>query len=311
MYLLSKSPLTFTASLIFGAVLLSHAAVQTSANQNDSAGVIKQARKLSMEGKQDEAIALYRQALTQEPNSYQAYLGIGAALDLKGQYGEARQNFTKAIELAPAEDKPQAERAMAISYAFQRKANDAAKYEQQAFNAQLARNDYFAAAETADELARIYLESGDFDNAYRWYQIGYDTGLKEPNISDARKNLWGFRWENAQARIAARRGKREEAEKHVAAAKAYLDKGGNPQQERFWPYLTGYVAFYLGDYKKAIADLQQADQRDPFVLCLLAQAYEKSGDQAQAQQYYRKILSFNMHSPTNAFARPLAEQKLS
>ncbi len=199
---------------------------------------------------------------------------------------------------------------MAISYAFEHKAQDAAKYEQDVFDSQLAAKDYYAAGETADELARIYIESGDLDNAYKWYQTGYETGLKQPDITDSRKNVWGFRWENAQARIAARKGNREEAQKHVDAAKTYLDKANDPQQQSFYPYLTGYVAFYEGDYKTAIADLQNANQRDPFILSLLAQSYEKTGDKTQAMELYRKILTFNMHNPTNAFARPLAKEKV-
>ena len=102
----------------------------------------------------------------------------------------------------------------------------------------------------------------------------------------------------------------ETPQQHVAAAKAILDKGGNPEQARFYPYLTGYVALYLSDYKTAIADLTKADQRDPFILVLLAQAYEKSGDKEQATGYYRKVLTVNTHNPTNAFARPLAKKKL-
>lgn len=77
------------------------------------------------------------------------------------------------------------------------------------------------------------------------------------------------------------------------------------------PYLTGYVAFYNGDYKTAIAELQKADQRDPLNLVLLAQAYEKPGDAAAAMDFYRKVLESNGHSPTNAFARPLAKKKLA
>ncbi len=235
----------------------------------------------------------------------------GTALDLKGQYDEARKKIAQAIKLAPDEKtKVQAERTMAISYAFEHKASDAAKYEQDAFNAQLAAKDYYAAGEAADELARIYLESGDLNNAERWYKTGYDTGLKQPDITESRKNVWGFRWESAQARIAARRGNREDAQKHVDAAKEYLAKANDPQQESFLPYLTGYVAFYEGDYKTAIDDLQKANQRDPFILSLLAQAYEKTGDKEQAMNYYRKILTFNMHNPTNAFARPLARQRV-
>jgi tetratricopeptide (TPR) repeat protein len=110
--------------------------------------------------------------------------------------------------------------------------------------------------------------------------------------------------------VDARKGKRDEAEKHVTAAKAALDKANNPDQARFYPYLTGYVAFYTGDYKTAIQELQKADQRDPLILALLGESYEKSGDAAKANEYYSKVLEINIHNPTNAFARPFARKKL-
>ena len=270
----------------------------------------KQAQKLNSEGKQDEALALYRQALAQVPSLYEAQLGSGIALDLQGHYQEARQHLAKAIEIANPNQKAQALRSMAMSYAFEGQAGKAAKYEKQVFDDRIMAVEYPSAAEIANELARIYLESGDISNAHKWYETGYKTAMKKQDLSEADKNLWLFRWENAQARIAARRGKTDEAQQHVAAAKAALDKANNPDQARFFPYLTGYVAFYTGDYKTAIADLQKADQRDPLILALLAEAYEKSGERSQAMDYYRKVLASNAHNPTNAFARPLAKRKL-
>jgi tetratricopeptide (TPR) repeat protein len=232
------------------------------------------------------------------------------ALDLKGNYAEAREHFTKAINEAPTDSKQQAQRAMAVSYAFEGDAYNAAKFELEVFNARLAKNDSVGAAELCNELARIYLDSGDADHAFKWYKMGYETMARKPDLSDPDKNLWLFRWENAQARIAARRGNAAEAQQHVAAAKTALDKANNPEQMRFYPYLTGYVAFYTGDYKTAATELQKADQHDPMVLALLAEAYEKSGDAAQAKGYYRKVLESNSHNPANAFARPLANKKL-
>jgi tetratricopeptide (TPR) repeat protein len=276
-----------------------------------AADLVKQGEKLNSEGKQDEALALYRQALEVSPDLYEAHLESGIALDLKGNYAEARQHLTKAVELAPAKAKQQALRAMAFSYAFEGNASEAAKFEQQVFDARMFAHDFTGAAEAANELARIYLESGDTASAYKWYQSGYETAQHKPDLTDAEKNLWLFRWEHAQARIAARNGKADEAQKHVAAAKAALDKANNPDQARFFPYLTGYVAFYTGDYKTAIADLQKADQRDPFILALQGESYEKSGHQSQALDYYRKVLAISTHNPTNAFARPLAKKKLA
>ena len=272
--------------------------------------LVQQGEKLSREGKQDDALALYNRAMDKAPTLYEAHLGAGEALDLKGEYAAALEHLNKAVEYAPPDSKVQALRTLAVSYAFQGDSFKASEPEIQVFNTRLAKSDSVGAAETCNELARIYLELGDADHAYKWYKMGYETVSQKPDLSDADKNLWQFRWESAQARVAARRGKADEAQQHVAAAKAALDKAKNPDQARFYPYLTGYVAFYTGDYKTAIAELQKADQRDPLNVVLLGQAYEKSGDAAQAKDYYRKVLEMNQHNPTNAFARPLAKKKL-
>ena len=275
-----------------------------------AADLVQRGEKLSHEGKQDEALALYAQALDKDAGFYQAHLESGIALDLKGEYAKAQEHLAKAVEVAPAESKQQALRTLAFSYMFAGDATKASEPETQVFNARVAKNDPVGAAETCNELARIYLELGDPDHAYKWYKMGYDTVSRKPDLSDADKNLWLFRWESAQARVAARRGNAEEAAQHVKAAKPALDKANNPEQMRFYPYLTGYVAFYAGDYKTAISELQKADQRDPLILALLGEAYEKAGDAAQAKDYYRKVLEINVHNPTNAFARPLAKKKL-
>lgn len=272
--------------------------------------LVGQGQKLNSEGKQDEALALYRQALEKSPDLYEAHLASGVALDLKGEYAEARTHFSEALEHAPFAERTRVLQATAISYAFEGKAEQAARFEEQVFSVRVGNADFVGAGETADELGRIFLESGDTAGAAKWYKQGYDTALQKPNLSEADKNLWLFRWENAQARIAARMGDATEAQKHLTAAKTALDKANNPDQLRFLPYLAGYVAFYTGDYKGAIAELQKGDQRDPVVLVLLGEAYEKLGNQKDAQDYYRKVFISNAHNPANASARPLARKKL-
>jgi tetratricopeptide (TPR) repeat protein len=272
--------------------------------------LVQQGQKLSREGKQDEALALYRQALDKSPRLFQAHLSSGIALDLKGDYAQARGHLAKAIEVAGPDNNVQALRSMAVSYAFEGNGREAEKYEKQVIDMAIALSKWTNAAEISNELARIYLESGNPGSAYKWYKRGYETVSRHSDMSDADKNLWLFRWESAQARVAGRRGNAAEAQQHVAAAKIALDKANNPDQMRFFPYLTGYVAYYTGDYKAAIVDLGKADQHDPLILALLGEAYEKSGDAAQAKDYYRKVLEINTHNPTNAFARPLARKKL-
>jgi len=277
----------------------------------DAAELVKQGEELAKNGKPDEALALYERAVELNPNLYQAQLFMGVALDLQGKYEEARKHLAKAIELASQEQTVQALRVMAVSYAFQRNTAKASEYEKRAFDLQNNWKQYADAAGTANELARIYLESGDIDNAFQWYQIGHTTALKIPNLTPAQKDLSDFRWNAALARIAARRGQREQALQYLTMCKTYLDKGDNPDQIQFYPYLVGYAALYRGDYATAIKELQKATQTDPFVLSLLAQAYEKLGDKAHARDYYQKIMLINTHNPSNAFARPIAREYLA
>ena len=73
---------------------------------------------------------------------------------------------------------------------------------------------------------------------------------------------------------------------------------------------TTLAAACGGDDKAAIAELQKADQEDPFVLALMAQAHEKLQEDAKAKELYRKILGVTSHTSANAYARPLAVEKL-
>jgi tetratricopeptide (TPR) repeat protein len=273
---------------------------------------IKQGQQLIHDGKPDEALALYRKTLQNEPNSLPANIAAGSVLDLMGKGEEARKYFSKAIEVADTpEHKAGAQRAMAMSYAFQGNCKKAVEYEQKVFDYYGSVKNFFQQGEIADEAARVCLDSGDLDTAQKWYKIGHDTGLKEPDIKPDRQDLWNFRWEHAQARIAARRGEPSEAQKHVAAAQAILDKGTNPQQAQFFPYLKGYVAFYAGDYKTALDELAKANQNDPFIQCLMGQAYEKLGEKDKAMEYYRKASTATSHNPTAAYAIPFARKKLA
>jgi len=272
---------------------------------------VARAFRLDNSGHQDEAIALYRQVLARDSRSYDAHYGIARALDLKGDYTEARDHFAKAIELAPDDgSRDQALRMMGVSWTFVADARQAVPFFKRVFDRRLNAGDLSGAAEEANEIGRVLLELGDVNGARQWYRTGFDTAQRVQKQSASDRDLAAVRWAHAQARIAIRRGNRAEAEKQTAVVKALLDKGTNPDQRIQYPHLTGYVAFYAKDYKRAVAELQQADQEDPFILMLTAEAYEHLGDMSRARDYYRKVLASNSHAIANAFARPVARRKL-
>lgn len=263
--------------------------------------------QLIHEGKLQEAFEVYRLAVEATPKSVAANNGAGVVLDLLGRFAEARKYFDQAIRAArtPTE-KAQAHRAMAVSFGFAHDCRGAEKADREAYDYFLAAPDFYSAGEVADEIGRLCLDAGDLDTAYAWYRKGHDAGLQEANIPQNREDLWEFRWAHARARIAVRRGKVEEARKYVAAARAALDKGAAPEQQIYLPYMTGYVAFYAGEYAQALADLQNAVPTDPFIQCLMAQTYEKLGDRGKALEYYTRAANATAHSVPAAFARPFA-----
>ena len=274
---------------------------------------VKRAQQLVRDGSLDTALIVYQAELKTSPSSVAANNGAGVVLDLLGRTKEAKVYFLRAIELAamPAA-KANAQRAMAMSYAFDNDCTNAAKYDGLAADYWASVPDYFRQGELYNEAARVCIEAGALNTAEKLYLRGQEAGLKEPNITPQRAALWKFRTEHALARIAARRGESGEAQKHVAAARAILD--ANPEmakdQEIFFPYLTGYVAFYGGDAKTALAELQKARQDDPFIQVLMAQAYEKLGDRENADALYKKAAATTGHNPPAAYARPFAAKKL-
>jgi tetratricopeptide (TPR) repeat protein len=247
-------------------------------------------------------------------------------LDREGAHVEARAIFQRLIDSAPDEAaRAAARRRMAMSYGFEGDCANAVKYEEMVIAYWRTRerdepqNAFYQEGEMANEAARVCLDAGELDVAERMYRRGSELGLREPEPKKHPRSLWDYRLAHALGRTAARRGDRAEAERQVARARTILD--GDPamatEQERFFPYLAGYVALYTGALDVAARELTRAlaiedNQRDPFMHCLLAMTYEKVGQPEEARALYRKAYDLaTAHNPPTAFARRFARQKLA
>jgi Flp pilus assembly protein TadD len=110
----------FRRAFLFLSAFLAPLLAQTPGSQPQQPEFIKQGQRMMREGKFDDALALYLKTLQTSPTSVPANIAAGSVLDLKGQGEEARKYFTKAIEVADTpEHKAMAQRAMAMSYAFE------------------------------------------------------------------------------------------------------------------------------------------------------------------------------------------------
>ncbi|MHB8838278.1 MAG: hypothetical protein ACYC7F_04930, partial [Gemmatimonadaceae bacterium] len=210
-------------------------------------------------------------------------------LDADGQTAKAREIFEALIASAPTPlARSAAQRALAMSYAFDGDCANTVKHEEMVIaywktrEAEEPQNAFYQQGEMANEAARVCIDAGDLKTADKYYRLGSELGNKEPAPRTHPKSLWDFRLEHALARLAARHGDKKGAAQHVAAARKALDSDTAMarQQERFFPYLTGYVALYTGELATAEADLTRAlaargNERDPFMHALLGMTYEK------------------------------------
>jgi tetratricopeptide (TPR) repeat protein len=247
-------------------------------------------------------------------------------LDLAGKSSEARVIFQRMIDSAsdPAA-KAAAHRAMAMSYAFDGNCAKTLEYEQMVIDywktreAAEPQNAFYQEGEMANEGARVCIDAGDLASAEKWYRLGTELGNREPEPRAHPKTLWDFRLAHALGRLAARRGDKAEAARQIALARRALDSDSSmaAQQERFFPYLTGYVALFTDDLPTAERDLSRAiglrgNERDPFMLALLGMTYEKLGRADDARATYQKAYdAATAHNPPAAFARPFARRKLA
>jgi tetratricopeptide (TPR) repeat protein len=247
-----------------------------------------------------------------------------AQLDHAGRGAEARAILQAFIDtVSDPALKAQAYRRMAMSYAFDGDCANTVKYEEMVIDywrtreAAEPQNAFYQQGEMANEGARVCIDAGDLETAEQWYRKGYELGLKEPEPRTHPKSLWEFRLAHALGRIAARRGDKATAERYVREARRILD--GDPamaeQQERFYPYLVGYVALYTGDLATAEDQLRKAiampgSQNDPFFHWLLATTLEKKGQKDEAEALYKKAWDLaTAHNPPAAFVKRTLRSK--
>jgi tetratricopeptide (TPR) repeat protein len=251
-------------------------------------------------------------------------LRTAARLDTEGFTADARKIFQALVDNAPdPASKAAAQRAMAMSYAFDGDCVNAVNLEEQVIAYWSTReqaepqNAWYQEGEMANEAGRVCIDAGNIDLAEKMYRRGTQLGQREPEPRVHPRVLWDYRLAHALARIAARRGQRAEAGREVAEARRLLDSDTAmaSAQERYYPYLVGYVALYTGDYEQAqtaLTNAVQANATDPFMHYLLGMTYEKLKQPAKAKEFYQKAYDLAAgHNPPAAFTRPAARKKLA
>lgn len=265
-------------------------------------------------GKLDDANASFERAIQLDGSTPRVYTFLGNNEVLRGNYAKAREFFNKSLSKSVKGSAPFGPNyGLAFAQIYQGDIKSAIKtLEAYAGEYQTSmQQQNFPAVFIWNSIARLQLEYGKPEDAMRAYEKGYST-IPGSNLDETQKKIWLGRLHHGTARTLAKMGKREEAWKGAELIKKMIEDGGK-EGEQFWPsyhYLAGYLKLEAGDYAKAIEELKQTDLTDPFHKLLLARAYEKIGEVANAQKLYKEITEFNQLTLERALAYPEAKKKL-
>ncbi len=244
-------------------------------------------------------------------------------LDAAGDHEAARAIFTQLIATAPdPAARAAAQRRLAMSYGYDANCAKVIELEEQVIaywatrRSEEPQNAHYQEGEMANEAARVCIDHGFLDEAEMMYRRGSDLGNAEPAPRTHPQSLWDYRLAHALGRLAARRGDATEAARQVEQARRILDS--DPEmaeaQERYYPYLVGYVALYTGDLETAERSFRTTTEllpNDPFQVVLLGMTLEKKGDTAAARAEYQRAYEMSSGSnPPNVFARTFTREKL-
>jgi tetratricopeptide (TPR) repeat protein len=243
-----------------------------------------------MAGRFDDALAHYHASLKIDPNFVMSQIGIGDTYALMGDEARARKEYEVAMPKAPNKIlAAQWTLQMAITWVR----DGDYLHADQAFRA-------LAAYAHRDGLGNIEAE------AYRsmaLYQEDHGSAMKllkqaEAVVHDTH-NVPKLLLDQELASILRTRIERAVQDKDMAVAEADLKElaelasaSSDGQVDMFYEGAAGTLAFARGQYAEAVDHLKEED-RNPFSLERLIDAYKKTGDKKQADAVADELAGFN------------------
>ena len=244
-------------------------------------------------GRFDDSITQYRKALSIDQNFINAHQGIGMALLYKGNADEAAAEIQKITGKARSD----AERRTAL-FALTVVDVDSGKWDQALADV----DKQYALGEKTNDVpgmtgdlqlkGNILLEMGKYDDA----KASFEKGLKMTegsNLSEAIKDNARLFHHYNLGRVALGKKDLATAKTEAEAFRKGTEAKNNPIQLKQAHQLIGLIALEEKEYDKAVSELQQANQQNPYDLYRLCQAYQGKGDSTQAKDSCKKAAEFN------------------
>jgi tetratricopeptide (TPR) repeat protein len=260
-------------------------------------------------GQFEKSIEHYQKALAINPNFVASRLGIATNLNYLGQHAAARKQLQTLYDMARNDGERRAAYfALAVSYVDEGKLEQALAEFGKGYVLAEKINDAAALAGDLIIQGNILLEAGKCEPALKMFEKSVKL-IQASNLSQEVKENSKRALLYNSARVAIMQQDlataRTKAEKFQQAVQAV----NNPLQMFLYHELMGMIACAEKKYDAAIAEYNQANQQNPYILYRLALAYQGKGDTANCKTYSQRAAKFNaLNNLNQAFIRTKAEK---
>ena len=251
-------------------------------------------------GRYDESIANYRKALAVDAGFIASHVGIATDYDLMRKPQEALAEADKL--LAIAKDDGQKRTGIftrAVSYAHAGDLTSSQKELWRQYDIAVSGGDTLNMIGDKVAMGTVALEQGDPDAAAKWFDEAawlVDAAVTIPAANRAnQKRFQSF----LKGRVALARNDLDHAKKWSDTFATEANASGSAGQKRLVHELLGQVAMLEKQYDKAIDELSQANQQDPYNLYRLSLAYQAAGKSEKAREYAEKAKGDNTLNSLN------------
>ncbi len=259
------------------------------------------AELLMKEGKYDQAIENYQKALNYNPHFVSSILGVAANEMYKGNYDSARAEIQKLYDTARDNGEERtALLAMAITYIDEGKPDMASNELNKSYEIAQKDNDFGSMSGDLFNIATVLLESGKYKEALTNFQKSVETFNNSSSAQALKDNVkLGLLYNEGDVALKQKDFKTasSKAEEFMNGVKAI----NNTNQIRLAHQLKGMIALAQKKADDCLAELNQANQQNPYNFYRMALAYQMKGDKEKAKEYCEKVMNSNP-IPTINFA---------
>ena len=258
-------------------------------------------------GRFDESIAQYQKALAIDPNFINAHQGIAAALMYQGKPDLATAELQKITDKARSDaERRTALFAQTVVDIDSGKMDKALEDVDKQYALGEKTNDIPGMAGDLQLKGNIVLEMGKADEAKALFERGLKMTEGSNLSQEIKDNALLFHHYNL-ARVALAKKDLTTAKAEAESFRKGTETRKNPFQTKQAHELIGTIALAEKNYDNAVAELQQANQQNPYDLYRLCLAYKGKGDMGKAKEFCTKATAFNSLPQLNlAFIRKRA-----